>query len=60
MVLGRSLACALQVVQLPLAGPLERGGLAFVLKRPPGHGSDWIKSASGRDFFLDFSAVRRA
>ena len=55
---ARRVPCA-QVLQLPLAGPLERGGLAFVLKRPPGRGSEWIKSAVGRDFFLDFSAVRR-
>ena len=48
-----------QVLQLPLEGPLERGGLAFVLKRPPGRGAEWLKSAVGRDFFLDFSAVRQ-
>ncbi len=47
------------MLQLPLEGPLERGGLAFVLKRPPGRGAEWLKSAVGRDFFLDFSAVRR-
>ena len=49
----------MQVLQLPLEGPLERGGLAFVLKRPPGRGAEWLKSAIGCDFFLDFSAVRR-
>ena len=54
------LAPRAQVLQLPLAGPLERGGLSFVLKRPPGRGgAEWLKSAVGRDFFLDFSAVRR-
>ena len=48
------------MLQLPLDGPLERGGLSFVLKRPPGRGAEWLKSAVGRDFFLDFSAVRAA
>ena len=47
-----------QVLLLPLEGPLDHGGLVFVLKRPPRQGNEWLKSASGRDFHLDFSRVR--
>ena len=55
----RALCTLPQLLQLPLEGPLQRGGVAFVLKRPPGRGAEWLKSVVGRDFFLDFSAVRR-
>jgi len=43
--------------QLPLEGPLHRGGLAAVVTRPPGQGEEWLKAEGGNDIYLDFGAV---
>jgi len=45
------------VPQLPLEGPLRRGGLAAVVTRPPGQGEEWLKVEGGKDIYLDFGAV---
>ena len=40
------------VLQLPAEGKLAAGGVAAIVKRPPGAGAEWLGSARGHDFFV--------
>lgn len=40
------------VLQLPAEGKLAAGGVAAIVKRPPGAGAEWLGSARGHDFFF--------
>jgi hypothetical protein len=53
-----SAAAAAAVFQLPLDGVLHGGGMAFVLRRPPGRGAEWLQAHGGGDFFVSFKPVR--
>lgn len=48
------------LLQLPLDGPLQGGGVAAVLTRPPGQGEEWLKQGNGNDLFVDFGKASRA
>ncbi|BDA43844.1 Alpha-glucan water dikinase, chloroplastic at C-terminar half [Coccomyxa sp. Obi] len=54
---GAATSCAAHavVLQLPLEGVLSGGGLAAVLKRPPGNHPEWLVGPHNRDFFISFS-----
>ncbi len=56
---GAAASCAAHavVLQLPLEGVLSGGGLAAVLKRPPGNHPEWLVGPHNRDFFISFSEV---
>jgi hypothetical protein len=40
------------VLQLPAEGPLAAGGVAGVLRRPPGAGAEWLGCGAGGDFYF--------
>ncbi|CAL8469831.1 g9373 [Coccomyxa elongata] len=54
---GAAASCAAHavVLQLPLEGVLSGGGLAAVLKRPPGNHPEWLVGPHNRDFFISFA-----
>ncbi len=56
---GAAASCAAHavVLQLPLEGVLSGGGLAAVLKRPPGNHPEWLVGPHNRDFFISFAEV---
>ena len=45
------------VLQLPLEGILQGGGLSAVLKRPEGSHPEWLTQHHGRNFFVSFAEV---
>ena len=52
------LAAAAVLLQLPLEGVLRGGGIASVLKRPPGANPEWLTGPHRRDIFVGFAEVR--
>jgi hypothetical protein len=46
------------VLQLPLEGVLAGGGIAAVLKRPPGAHPEWLTGPARRDIFVPFQEAR--
>ena len=46
------------LLQLPLEGALAGGGIAAVLKRPPGTNPEWLTGPGRRDIFVPFSEAR--
>lgn len=49
--------CAAVVLQLPLEDVLRGGGIAAVLKRPPGAHPEWLTGPHRRDIFVSFAPV---
>ena len=46
------------LLQLPLEGVLRGGGIAAVLKRPPGADPEWLTGPHRRDIFVSFAEAR--
>ncbi len=45
------------VLQLPLEGMLQGGGISAVLKRPAGIHPEWLTQDHGRNFYVSFAEV---
>ena len=45
------------VLQLPLEGALQGGGISAVLKRPEGVHPMWLTHGHNRNFFVSFAEV---
>ena len=45
------------VLQLPLEGRLQGGGISAVLKRPAGMHPEWLTQQHGRNLFVSFAEV---
>ncbi len=45
------------VLQLPLEGMLQGGGISAVLKRPDGVHPTWLTQGHNRNFFVSFAEV---
>ena len=45
------------VLQLPLEGMLQGGGISAVLKRPAGMHPEWLTQQHGRNLFVSFAEV---
>ena len=45
------------VLQLPLEGTLQGGGISAVLKRPEGVHPMWLTQGHNRNFFISFAEV---
>ncbi len=45
------------VLQLPLEGMLQGGGISAVLKRPEGVHPEWLTQDHGRNFYVSFAEV---